>query len=145
MNIRPIVPSQYLTAAAELMREHWAETEREFYPDGPKPQRQLYEALEKQTIAFGAFEDELLVGYVVAFIYDHIHYGIPCVQHDVLFVHKDYRKGSLGLKLVAAIENEAKARGAYLVAWHAKPQSAFEMLLVHRKYSQQDSVYTRRL
>jgi GNAT superfamily N-acetyltransferase len=136
-----------MDAAAELARAHWAETEAGLMPEGPSIAIELYQALEQADalIAFGAFDADELVGYAVAILGLHLHYRVLYAQHDLLFVRPDHRRGTLGLRLMRAIETALKARGAKFVVWHAKPQSTFNMILVRTGYAVEETVYRKDL
>lgn len=128
---RPFRIVDYVDTVTDLIRGHWHETERNFAPDGPCPDVVSYKILEESglTIAFGAFDDERMVGYVVMFFVKHLHYGFPYSQHDVLFVHKDHRKSSIGLRLMQLVRDESKARGAKKIIWHTKPEGPMRGIL----------------
>ena len=131
IEILPIKAIDYLSQATDLMVSHWQENESELTDQGPNPYLPMYYAMEKadMMIMLGCFEGTVMVGYAIAFVYPHPHYGIVFAQHDVLFVRKDMRRGSLGLRLIHRVKEEAKARGARFICWHAKPGSAMDKIL----------------
>ena len=54
-----------------------------------------------------------LVGYSVFFITNHMHYQQNVfAMNDVLYLHPDYRKGSLGIKFIKASEIYLKNKGS---------------------------------
>jgi len=64
-------------------------------------------------VCVGAFADDgRLVGYAIALLSPNFHYRMTTAAHDVLFLHRDYRKPRMALRLIDAAEAECKARGA---------------------------------
>lgn len=143
--IRPFVVSESLPSMAELTRAHWAETEWDVCGTGPKPSVEQYQAAEQANIlvALAAYDDNEMVGYVTVFVAVHLHYGILYGAHDTLFVRSDLR-GTLGVQLKAIAEDEAKARGALFVAWHAKPGTAFDKMLQAEHSKHAENIYIKR-
>lgn len=146
-DVREISAVAYFDRAANLARQHWLETEAGLVDQPPCLPVATYEALEANgnLITFGAFDGDELVGYSVAMIVPHMHYDMLCAHHDLLFVRADFRKGSLGLRLMRETETAAKARGAKFVVWHAKPGSTFETILHRIGYAVEETVYRKDL
>lgn len=96
--------------------------------------RDLYDVLHAQgaLVCVGAFDGDALVGYAVALLSPNFHYRMTTAAHDVLFLHRDYRKPRMALRLIDAVEAECKARGAQLMVWHAPIGGAFERILKTR-------------
>ena len=74
--------------------------------------RDLYDVLHAQgaLVCVGAFDGDALVGYAVALLSPNFHYRMTTAAHDVLFLHRDYRKPRMALRLIDAVEAECKAR-----------------------------------
>lgn len=147
LEVREFSVSEYIDRVVGLVRAHWLETESELAPGGPKPLVGIYLALEKagSIIAFGAFEDGTMVGYSVAILGPHLHYGMTYAHHDLLYVSPEHRRGMLGLKLIRATERAAKARGAAFSTWHAKPGGTLESILSRTGYQREEIVYKKDL
>lgn len=97
------------------------------------------------VLALIAREGGRIVGYSVNFVSPHIHYmRMTICANDVLFVDRDHR-ARLGLRLLRATEEAAKARGCDLMCWHAKPDTHLDAILRRREYRVQDVIYTRPL
>ena len=96
--------------------------------------RDLYDVLHAHgaLVCVGAFDGDALVGYAVALLSPNFHYRMTTAAHDVLFLHRDYRKPRMALRLIDAVEAECKARGAQLMVWHAPIGGAFERILKTR-------------
>lgn len=113
-------------------------------PDMPR-----YIACEQAGALFvlTARDEGRLVGYSVNFIGQHLHYSaLRYANNDLLFLAKTHRKGTLGLRLIRETEREAKARGARLMVWHAKSDSALHQMFDQMApYRVQDIMYSRTL
>ena len=83
--------------------------------------RDLYDVLHAHgaLVCVGAFDGGRMVGYAIALLSPNFHYRMTTAAHDVLFLHRDYRKPRLALRLIDAVGAECKARGAQLMVWHA--------------------------
>jgi len=97
-------------------------------------------------LALGAFNDDELVGYSINIIVRNLHYAdVMMCQSDVIFVRDDKRQGSTGLRLIRETERLARARGADVMLWHAKPKTNLADVLQRLEYGIQDIVYMRAL
>jgi predicted GNAT superfamily acetyltransferase len=96
-------------------------------------------------LSIGAFDgDDEIVGYSVNILSPNLHYrDVQICQNDVLYVRKDKRQGTTGLKLMRETERLAKERGAQMLIWHAKPATNLNALLPHLNYSVQETIYTK--
>lgn len=104
-----------------------------------------YAAMEDAGFMFGltARENGHVVGYSVNLISQHLHYSaLRYVHNDVLFLDKGHRFGTLGLRMLRATRAEAKARGARLVVWHAKPGTPLESILRRQGARVQDVLFS---
>lgn len=134
-------------AVRDLAALHWQETEAHFSDSPPDLDLDLYRTMEQAgaALAFAAFDGGRMVGYVSGFVVRHPHYGFVVGQHDLLFVHPDYRKGSLGLRLMRRFERGAGDRGAAAVMYHAKPGTVFERILQRMGCAEEEVVYRKGL
>jgi predicted GNAT superfamily acetyltransferase len=141
IEIRESVPTEHFDSIRDLMTAHWLETEGDV-DGGPNPVIESYKVAEDMgfVVAYAAFDGELMVGYGVCFVSPHLHYRTLYGQHDVLFVHKDYRQTRVGLDLIRSLRNGAKAKGAKFMCWHAKPGSSFEKIL-QRSCKEEETIY----
>jgi hypothetical protein len=101
-----------------------------------------YEALEagNRLMAFTARDDGQLIGYSAWFMDMHIHYaGALIATNDVIFVHKDYRKGcSAGTDLILYSEKMLKQIGVTKAVWHIKFDHDWSAILRRRGYVNED-------
>lgn len=110
----------------------------------PRLNRELYHALGDQLICVGAFHQNTLIGYCLAYTCTHQHYSILVGNHDAFYLDPAYRKGSTALRMMSLVEQEATSRGALQFFWHAKPNSNFDLIL-KRKYALEERVYRKEL
>lgn len=136
-----------LDAITELSKSHWQETEAEFSTAAPSPNRAIYDALASAgaLIALTVTDEEAIVGYASAVLSPHPHYDMLIAQHDTLYLAPAYRRGSLGIRLMQAIEQESIERGAQRVMWHAKPGSQFSKLVERMGYHTEETIYCKEL
>lgn len=147
VTIQPCRFGQLLDIVDTLAVGHWQETEAQFSGLPPSPNLELYDALinAHALIVLGAFDGDTLVGYATAMLFRHPHYEMTLCQHDLLYLMPAYRQGSAGLRLMQAVEEEARERGAFRIAWHAKPGSTFDHLLQRKGYSTEETIYQKEL
>lgn len=68
-----------------------------------------------------ARHDDLLIGYMVAFVVWHLHYKkSKTVVSDIYYVRPEYRKGTLGVRLFQAAEAAWKSIGVQVAYVGAK-------------------------
>jgi hypothetical protein len=89
--------------------------------------------------ALGAWEDNTLIGYSVFFLSNHMHYqDIKMALNDVLFIAKEKRKGSTGLRLIKESERLLKEKGVKKVLWHCKYGTVAGKLLLKLGYKNEE-------
>jgi hypothetical protein len=130
-----------------LLVKHWNEValHRERVPLAPDLDR-YRRADEAGALSVIAARDHgMLIGYSVFLLYNHLHYKLLVATNDVLFLDRDYRKGtSVGLRLIAeseaVLERARAARGAkqLKVTWHVKPMNDWSPILLRRGYEQEE-------
>ena len=80
------------------------------------------------------FDGNLCVGYSICFLSPHAHYKDTTIAwNDLLFLHKDYRGGSAGSRLMKATVLACKEAGATKLLWHAKPGTTLDAVLAKRE------------
>lgn len=86
-----------------------------------------------------------IVGYSINFVGPHLHYSkLRYAHNDVLFVSKTHRS-TVGVRLLTATRRAAKAHGAQIMTWHAKPGTPLEKILRRQQCRLQDLLFTERL
>ena len=150
MEIRPISVTEWLPVVEPLIRAHWNEVALNKGVMVLKPNVALYADLEAadRLVAFGAFDGDELVGYAVTILQpSHLHYAdLFIASNDVLFVLPEHRGASrAGYRLIAETERACADRGARLMLWHAKPDTALQKLMPRLGYGVQDVIYSKEL
>lgn len=148
IRIQLVTADLLLEHASELFQAHRDEIAT--MPDlmEVKPQIETYLHLESKDALYclAALDGGSVAGYSVNFIASNLHYSdLRTATNDLLYVHPNYRQGRLGLRLMRETENEAKRRGAHLMLWHAKKDSALSHICDRLGYGVQDVIYNRRL
>lgn len=112
------------------------------------PYKAAYRALEDSgaLLALIAYRDGEIVGYSINFIGPHLHYsGLRYAHNDALFVRPDLRGSRLGIRLMRETERRAAQKGARLMMWHAKPDSALERILPRMGYVVEETAFCKEL
>jgi hypothetical protein len=114
------------------------------------PDWELYDKMEKTKnfyLLTARLEEQnnMLVGYSAWFVKTHIHYKETIVAaNDVLFLHKDFRQGMLGIKLIKYSEQEMK-KYAHKITWHVKGEPDFRPILHRMGYIDEDVIVGKML
>lgn len=145
VTIRQIVATEHAEAMSALFVQHWQENETHLSGNPPNPMVSAYKQLESMgcLVAYGAFDDDEMIGYCLAFVLPHLHYGFMYGNHDILFLRKDYRKGSTGLKLISRVTKTCEELGAKFMLWHAKPGTNMDQLLIKTGATLEETVYRK--
>ena len=112
--IRDIEEAAELRAVEELQSEVWALADRDIVPLS-----QLVAAKAAGGVLLGAFDDEILVGFVYGFV--SYEYGQLAHHSHMLAVKPEYRNFNLGLKLKLAQRKRVLAQGITLMTWTFDP------------------------
>lgn len=146
--IRLTTADEMLANAGKLFTEHWDEIALNKRVMVLKPDAERYRATEKagMLLALAAYQGGEIVGYSVNFVMSHLHYAdLVVASNDLLFVSATHRASRLGLQLIWDTERAAKERGAVLMLWHAKENTALSTLMQRRSYKTQDIIYSKEL
>ena len=101
---------EMLAEANVLFEEHYEEIARNKQIMKLKPDEETYRKMEsaQQIFILSARQDDVLIGYSVNFVTNHLHYAdLRIAQNDLLFISKEHRGGRIGLKLIRETENHA--------------------------------------
>jgi GNAT superfamily N-acetyltransferase len=140
--------SDKLEALLPLLRLHRDELATAKHLMALAPNVEAYCALEntRSLLALVAYAGEEIAGYSINFIGAHLHYsGLRYAHNDALFVAPAFRGGRLGVRLMRETERLAKARGARMMMWHAKPGTVLEGMLPRMGYGVQDVIYSKEI
>lgn len=131
-----------------LFKEHWEESAKNkalmvLKPDWPK-----YQMLEDMghLVSLFAYKDEEIVGYSLNILSKHIHYAdLVCAHNDVIYIDPANRNSPVGLKIIKATEKECLKRGAKLMLWHAKEDTALSKILPRLGCKVQEIMFSKEL
>ena len=139
---------EMLAEAQTLFDEHYEEIARNKHVMVLKPDEITYRKSEEMGSIFilSARQDDVLIGYSVNFVSNHLHYAdLKLAQNDLLFISKEHRGGRVGLKLIKETEKHATSLGCKLMLWHAKENTTLAAMLPRLKYGVQDIIFSKEL
>ena len=132
----------------ELIRLHWEEIALNKEVIRLNPDWGAYESLEDSNILkiFTARDSSELVGYFVVLVGRSLHYKDHIfAENDILYLHKDYRKGYTGIKLIKFAEKCRKEDGVSILKVNTKVHQPFDTLMSFLKFNLIERVYTKYL
>lgn len=127
-----------------LAHEYAEESSLAGLPD-PDEKAASYRLLQYSPIfnAFGAFDEDLLIGF--AFVLTPIipHYGVAIAVTESLFVGKEYRRSGAGLKLIRAAEGLAKDLQTPGILFSAPSKGQLAEVLPRMGYRETNRVFLK--
>lgn len=130
ITFKPISVKEAFTSPnfEELATEYRNESGNPYLPQ--KPNREHYESLERSGVfhAIGAFDNSELVGFGAFLLINLPHHSELLASFESLFLAKEYRKGTAGLRLIRALRDHAKEKGAVGVYYGCRAGSRLERL-----------------
>lgn len=115
IEIRKLTVDEYYAEPniAELWELYAAESHTEGLPPH-NPQRGMYQAMEHMGVlhTWGAYDDGKLIGFIALLVNVVPHYGAMIGTLESFFVHRYYRKGGTGMKLLRTAKAKAMELGA---------------------------------
>ena len=131
-----------------LLRAHWEEVAQHRAIAPLNPCWEYYYANEriKRLVVVVAENGADLVGYSVYFLAPMLH-NMPnlLAQNDIIYIRREYRRGSLAMRLMNLGEAEAKRLGASIISMHVKVDHDFSSLLVRAGYAEIETTYSKEL
>lgn len=115
--VRDIRSIPELRAVEEIQQEVWGFEERDIVPAA-----QLAPSVDVGGILIGAFDAQLLAGFVYGFV--GVENGTMMIHSAMLAVRSAYRDCGLGYRLKMAQRERALANGIRLVTWTFDPLQA---------------------
>lgn len=113
----------------------------------PDPDQTLssYRLLDNMPIfaCYGAFKDDLLIGFVAVLTPIIPHYGVALAVTESLFVQKQYRNTGAGLKLLREAELHAKRCYAPGLLVSAPAQGQLAKVLPKMGFRETNKVFFR--
>lgn len=113
----------------------------------PAPQIETYRRLEASGAfhPIAAFEDGLLAGFILPIVVVLPHYGVLSATVESFFVPRAERKKGLGLRLLLAAEELARALGAKALLLSAPVGGILARVLPGLPYRHSNDVFVRAL
>jgi len=139
---------EHIGTVSKLLEDHYQELAKNKQLMHLKPDVEKYEALEAGGVLFTllAFKDDKIVGYSVNFIQNHLHYAdLVYGQNDLLYLDPEHRNGGLGIRLIHETEKRIKEKGARMMIWHAKENTALMELMPRLGYGVQDVLFSKEI
>lgn len=127
----------------ELLLDHYQELTLNKARVKLKPVWTRYANMEKHNrfYAVTARDSGSIVGYSGFIVQPHLHYGdILVAQNDVLFLKKEYRLGTTGIRLLKFSEQCMKDIGVNKITWHVKYSNDFRPILHRMGYADEDVI-----
>ena len=148
IDIKLATVDEMLAQANVLFEEHYEEIARNKQIMKLKPDEETYRQMEEMHRIFilSARQDDVLIGYSVNFVFNHLHYAdLKLAQNDLLYIKKEMRGSRAGLRLIKETETHATSLGCKLMLWHAKENTTLSAILPRLKYGVQDIIYSKEL
>lgn len=146
--IRKVTVAEYYAEPniAELWELYAEESKTKGLPPH-NPQRHMYEAMESMNMlhTWGAYDDGRLIGFVALLVNTVPHYGLPIGTLESFFVHRYYRKGGTGAKLLQAAEAHAKELGAFAMFVSAPTGGKLEKAMPMWGYRHTNTTFMKEL
>lgn len=129
-----------------LLEAHYREIAH--YPDIPlQPNYERYTLAESSEALriFTARVDGTLVGYAIYFVGFALHYAGSLQAHqDILFVHPDYRRSTVGMRLIRHADEALAKEGVQVIYQHSKAAHSIGPILERQGYELVDEIYAKR-
>lgn len=130
-----------------LIKEHWEEIA--FYKEEVPlaPDYDKYRQLEEsgQLFVVTARDDnDSLVGYSVYIIQQGLHYvSTKFAINDLVFISKEHRKGTAGIRLIKYAEQQLKKEGVEVIVMRVKDNKDFSKMLSFLGYDEMERTFSK--
>ena len=131
-----------------LIELHWDEIALNKDKIKLNPDWDAYRNLEEQgkLKIFTARNEGELVGYFVVILGYNIHYKDHLfAQNDIIYMHKDYRKGFAGIRLIKFAEKCLRDDDVSVLTINTKTHQPFDKVLERLKFNLIERVYSKYL
>ncbi len=141
------ITKELLEEALPLLEEHAKELNVLSVTLDPDYNAYLSAAEAGYIALYTTRDDEgKLIGYALYWVNMHPHYSILVATQDVLFLHKDHRKGRLGIKLLKYSEKKLKEDyNVKVIVQHTKKHKALDSLFSYLGYTEAEAVYLKEI
>lgn len=125
-----------------LIHGHWEEIAGHKDKIDLDPDWEKYRVMEEAgMVAMATVRDDgRMVGYSIFFVVPLMHYKKHrAASNDVVYLHPDYRKGFVGIRLLKySHEMIKKLGGVHRIIWHLKPKSDWSAILERMGYFREE-------
>jgi len=131
-----------------LLELHWNEVALNKEHIKLNPDWKSYYELEQvgKLRIFTARNKGTLVGYFVVIVNSNLHYKDHLfAANDIIYLHKDYRKGFTGIKLIKFAEECLREDGVSVLAINTKVHQPFDVVLERLDFNMVERVYSKYL
>ena len=141
--------SDFFMEEGGILSDHWKALSSN--PDKIilKPNIQKYKELQDSGVLFNivAYEDNIMVGYVVMFIMPHIHYtDDKFAMVDVIYADPLYRNSKIGITLINKAEELCRSEKVSVLTYHTKPShNTIEKILYRKGFSHFENIIGKTL
>lgn len=129
-----------------LLKDHYEELALNQDKVPLDPRYNIYIDRERagELIFVAARDAGQIVGYFIGFIQPGLHYAtcLTC-NMDIFYIHKDLRKGRLGIKLFRFVEKELQRRGVDRWFVGSKLHADASPLFKYLKFQPVETYYTK--
>lgn len=92
-----------------------------------------------------AWHHKALIGYAIYFVTPSLHYSDSVQAHqDILFVHSDFRRSTVGLRLIRHADEALAGEGVQIIYQHSKAAHSIGPVLERQGYELVDEIYAKR-
>lgn len=149
LSIALVSVADHIDSVSALLAENWQESGLAEDGLAISPDLEAYRLLDAAGSLFClAVLDDAgeIVGYSMNLVTRHAHASsLVFCANDVIFIRRGNRHSRAGLLLIRATEDEARRRGATLMVWGAKPETAFAALIDRLGYRPREISFVKTL
>lgn len=131
-----------------LIKSHWEEIALNKDSIKLNPDWKEYARLSDSGALriYTAREDGDLVGYFVVIVSKSIHYKDHLfANNDIIFIDKEHRKGTAGIRLIKYAVEQLEAEGITLININTKVHQAFDVVLERQGFNLIERVYSKKV
>ena len=132
--------------AKELLEMHYDEIALNKDKIKLNPDWESYHTLEElgKLSIFTVRDNGKLVGYFVLLVSNSLHYADHVYAiNDIIYVHPDYRKGFLGIRLIKFAESCLKKDGVSIIMINTTMHKDFGKILSRIGYNPIETVHSK--
>jgi len=97
------------------------------------------------TIYLSVKSEDKPIGYAIFYLHTHPHFQKLVACQDVMYIHPEYRKGSIGIKFIKYIEESMKGLGAEGIFQTSSAKKDLSKLFGRLGYEPVETVYFKEI